>query len=151
MYTLRDLWRSRDVYVDPVIERRPEYPFTMEIAKLFFAIFIDCRFAFEGEIRSIIIRGGKAIPPIGATIDRVGETWPRHSYADGEIYPQTLDEISKLGLSAVKHVGKIHFEFGGSARAPYIQVSPEPKWPGPSIVRRYVLDGGAGIRFDDIG
>jgi hypothetical protein len=151
MYSFGDLLDSGDIYVHPDIERRPEYPFTMKIARLFFPNFKDCRFGFEGEIRSVVIRSGKAIPPEGLQPSGLRQPWPRHSYAEGQLYAQNLDEISKRGLSAATQVGEIHFEYGGNARAAYIQVSPPPRWPSPSIVRRYVLDGGAGIRFDEVG
>jgi len=136
MYTFEDLWR--EVFIDPDIQNQPIYPFTMDCAQRFFRNFKKERFAFDGpEIKSIFIRRAK-------------EALPRHSFADGRLYPQTLAEIGRLGESALDPVGDIHFEFGGNATAPYVKVSPEPKWPRPSIVRRHVLDGRTGIRFDPI-
>jgi len=139
MYTFGDFLRGRgEIFIDPDIQTQPLFPFTMECAKRFFANFKKERFAFDaGEIRSVFIRCGK-------------EALPRHSFADGRLYPQTLDEIGRLGESALDPVGDIHFEFGGNATAPYVEVSPQPKWPRPSIVRRCVLDGRTGIRFDEI-
>jgi hypothetical protein len=136
MYSLGDFWRSNDIYIDEDIQNQPHYPFTMQSAQRFFANFKRERFAFEGEIKSIFIRRGK-------------EALPRASFADGGLYPQTLDEIAALGQSALDSVGEIHFEFGGNAIAPYIVVRPQPKWPRPSIVRRCVLDGRTGIRFEE--
>jgi hypothetical protein len=137
MYTFGDFWRSNDIYIDEDIQNQPQYPFTMHCAQRFFGNFKRERFAFEGEIRSIFIRRGK-------------EALPGASFADGGLYPQTLDEIAQLGQSALDAVGEIHFEFGGNATAPYIVVRPEPRWPRPSIVRRCVLDGRTGIRFEEI-
>jgi hypothetical protein len=137
MYTFGDFWRSNDIYIDEDIQNQPQYPFTMACAQRFFANFKRERFAFEGEIRSIFIRRGK-------------EALPRASFADGGLYPQTLDEIAELGKRALDPVGEIHFEFGGNATAPYIVVRPQPNWPRPSIVRRCVLDGRTVIRFEEI-
>lgn len=137
MYTFGDFMRSGEIYVDPDIQRQPHYPFTMESAKRFFSNFKQERFAFEGEIKSIFIRRGQ-------------EALPRNSFADGGLYPQTLDEIAEVGKSALDPVGDIHFEFGGNATAPHIVVRPQPNWPRPSIVRRCVLDGRTGIRFEEI-
>jgi hypothetical protein len=137
MYTFGDFWRSNDIYIDEDIQNQVQYPFTMQCAKRFFANFKRERFAFEGEIRSIFIRRGK-------------EALPRASFADGGLYPQTLDEIAKLCQSALNPIGEIHFEFGGNATAPYVTISPEPRWPRPSIVRRCVLDDRTGIRFEEI-
>jgi hypothetical protein len=137
MYTFGDFWRSNDIHIDEDIQKQLQYPFTMPCAQRFFANFKRERFAFEGEIRSIFIRRGK-------------EALPRNSFADGGLYPQTLDEISQLGQAALDPVGEIHFEFGGNATAPYVVVRPEPHWPRPSIVRRCVLDGRTGIRFEEI-
>lgn len=137
MYTFGDFLGSSDIFIDPDIQNQPHYPFTMQCASRFFANFRDERFAFEGEIRSIFVRHGK-------------EALPRHSFANGRLYPQSLDEISKPGQSALDPVGEIHFEYGGNASAPYITVRPEPNWPRPSIVRRCVIDGHTGIRFEEI-
>ncbi|MEK6410583.1 MAG: HEAT repeat domain-containing protein [Acidobacteriota bacterium] len=138
MYTFGDFLRTGEIFIDPDIQKQPLYPFTMDCAQRFFSNFKKERFAFEGaEIKSIFIRRGK-------------EALPRHSFAGGRLYPQTLDEIGQLGESALDPVGEIDFEFGGNATAPYIQVSPQPNWPRPSIVRRCVLDGRSGIRFDEI-
>lgn len=137
MYTFGDFWRSRDILIHPDIQNRRQNPFTMEHAKRFFANFKRERFAFDqGEIRSIFVR-------------RAEET-PDHSFGDGHLYSQTLDEIERLGDSALDHpIGDIHFKLG-NASTPYIAVHPEPDWPRPSIVRRCVLDGRTGIRFDEI-
>lgn len=137
MYTFGDFLRSSDIYIDPDIQNQPHYPFTMQSAQRFFTNFKQERFAFEGDIKSIFIRRGK-------------EALPRASFADGGLYPQTLDEIAELGKSALDPVGDIHFEFGGNATAPYIVVHPQPNWPRPSIVRRCVLDGRTGIIFEEI-
>lgn len=136
MYTFGDFWRSRDILIHPDIQNRHQNPFTMEHAKQFFANFKSERFAFDqGEIRSIFVR--------------LAEATPDHSFADGHLYSRTLDEIERLGDSAFDHpIGDIHFKLG-NASAPYIAVHPEPDWPRPSIIRRCVLDGRTGIRFDE--
>lgn len=136
MYTFEDFLRTNNIYIDSDIQRQRHYPFTMQCAKRFFDNFLRQRFAFEGEIKSILIGRGK-------------EALPRASFADGKLYPQTLDQLAELSESAWHSVGDIHFEFGGNATTPYIVVNPEPKWPRPSIVRRYVLDGKTGIRFEE--
>jgi hypothetical protein len=137
MYTFGDFWKSRDILIHPDIQNRRQNSFTMEHAKQFFANFKRERFAFDqGEIRSIFVR-------------QAGEA-SDHSFADGHLYSQTLDEIVRLGDSALDHpIGHINFKLG-NASAPYIAVHPEPNWPRPSIVRRCVLDGRTGIRFDEI-
>ena len=61
------------------------------------------------ELRLNFIRRGK-------------EVLPRASFADGGLYPQTLDQIAELGESALDPIGEIHFEFGGNVTAPYIVV-----------------------------
>jgi hypothetical protein len=137
MYTFGNFLRSSDIYIDPDIQAQPHYPFTMQSAQRFFSNFKQERFAFEGDVKSIFIRRGK-------------EALPRNSFAEGGLYPQTLDEIAELGESALDPVGEIHFELGGNATAPYIVVRPQPNWPRPSIVRRCVLDGRTGIRFEEI-
>jgi hypothetical protein len=140
MYTFGDFWRSGEILIDPAIQHQPQYPFTMDCAKRFFKHFAKERFAFEGEVKSICVSRGK-------------EALPRHSVADGFLLSQTLDEMAQVtdpGEERKYTVGEVHFEFGGNAVVPYLTVSPEPKWPRPSIVRRCVLDGGTGIRFEEL-
>ena len=140
MYTFGDFWRANEILIDPDIQRQPHYPFTMECAKRFFKNFTKERFAFEGDVKSIWVHSGK-------------EALPRHSHADGHLLSKTLDEMAQGDDPAPERtyrVGGIHFEFSGSAVVPYVTVSPEPKWPRPSIVRRCVLDGVTGVTFDEL-
>ena len=140
MYTFGDFWRANEILVDPDIQRQAAFPFTMECAKRFFRNFAKERFAVQGDVKSICVNRGK-------------EALPRHSFADALLLSRTLDEMAQLNDPAGERkykVGEIHFEFGGNAVAPYIVVRPEPNWPRPSIVRRCVLDGVTGIRFDEL-
>lgn len=136
MYTFGDFWRSGDILIQPDIQNRRRNPFTMEQAKQFFSNFKKERFAFDqGEVRSIFVRRA--------------EVTPDQSHADGHLYSNTIDEIVQIGDSGLDHpIGDIHFKLGNSS-ALYIAVHPEPDWPRPSIVRRCVLDGRTGIRFDE--
>ncbi len=140
MHTFGDLWRSDNILIHPAVQNQPHYPFTMQCAKRFFKNFIQERFAFEGWVKSICIHRGK-------------EALPGHSFADGHLLSKTLDEMEQLDDPAMERnytLGEIHFEFGGNAVAPYVTVQPEPNWPRPSIVRRCVLDGRTGVRFDEL-
>lgn len=137
MYRMENFRRSKDIYIDSDIQDRAAYPFTMECAKRFFDCFERESFAFEGTVASIRIYDGK-------------EALPRSSYAMGYLYSQTIDEILSRGDWPKHPAGKIHLEFGGTATASYLFVRPEPKWPVPSIVRRHVKDGAAGVRFEEI-
>jgi hypothetical protein len=140
MYTFGDFWRRNEIFIDPEIQRQPHFPFTIECARRFFRNFAKERFAVQGDVKSIWVNGGK-------------EALPRHSSADALLLSRTLDEMAQLNDAAPERkykIAEIHFEFGGNAAAPYISVRPEPNWPRPSIVRRCVLDGGAGIRFEEI-
>jgi len=137
MYRMENFWRSNDIYIDPDIQTREGNQFTMNCAKRFFVPFLKEYFAFEGKVGSIRIYDGK-------------EALPRHSYAFGWLYSDTIDEIMRHRGTWPEHpVGTINFEYGGNAKAPYISVQPEPDWPVPSIVRRLVIDGGTGVRFEE--
>jgi hypothetical protein len=139
MHTFGDFWRSDNILIHPAIQNQPHYPFSMQCAKRFFKNFAKERFAFEGWVKSICVHRGK-------------EALPGHSFADGHLLSKTLDELEQLGDPAMDKytLGEIHFELGGNAVAPYVTVDPEPNWPRPSIVRRCVLDGRAGVRFDEL-
>jgi hypothetical protein len=136
MYRIADFTRSANIYIESDIQVRELYPFTMECAKRFFDCFKRESFAFEGKVGSIRIYRGK-------------EALPRHSYAIGWLYSQTIDEMEKQGKWPDRPIGEIDLELGGNATAPYVSVKPEPNWPVPSIVRRSVIDGGTGVRFEE--
>lgn len=109
----------------------------MQCAKRFFSHFKKESFAFEGEVRSLRIYDGK-------------EALPRHSYAHGWLYSETVDAIQQRGRWPEKNVGSLNFEFEELMTVPYMVVSPEPRWPHPSLVRRCYKDvSGGGFRFEE--
>jgi len=108
-YRVIDFLRRDEVLISPDIQDRPGYPFTLERARRFFDKFQSESFAFDGEVKSIIIFDGK-------------ENLPRHSFATGLLYPHTLDQLKRLG-TVKQPVGEIHFECGGTLSAPRIGVS----------------------------
>jgi len=135
-YRIANFMSSAGIYIDKNIQTRESSPFTMECGRRFFMPFALESFWFEGQVGSIRIYEGK-------------EGLPGHSYANGWLYTETLDEIHERGKWPDRALGEIHFEFGGIAAAPCIFVGPEPNWPRPSIVRRSVIDGAHCVRFEE--
>lgn len=126
MYHLGDFFGTAEVHISPDIQNRRENPFSMESAKRFFLQnFTHESFYFEGEVRAIVIQYGE-------------EQLPAHSFAGGWLYSATLDGIgsSQNRGSTVHPVGRIHLRFGGEVTIPMIEVTPEPNWPRPAIVKR---------------
>ena len=126
MYHMVDFFRSTEIHIDPDVQNRPVNPFTMQSAKrFFFQNFAKESFYFEGKVGSIVIRYAE-------------DHLPGHSFAGGWLYPVKLDELGRASdLGATPDpAGKIHFRFGGEVTIPMIEVTPEPNWPRPSIVRR---------------
>jgi hypothetical protein len=122
-YTLRDFVMESppQFMVMPDIQRRPQFPFTMDCAKRFFDPFLKRSFNFAGMVTSIIIYDGK-------------ENLPNHSYAAGWLFQETLEEMAQLG-KLPEHIGSIHFEYGGTTTDPSIRVeaaarTPRTKWVG---------------------
>src|SRR5579863_7861236 len=122
-YSLRDFVMASppQFMVMPDIQRRPQYPFTMDSARRFFSYFAKQPFNFAGVITSIVIYDGK-------------ENLPNHSYAAGWLYRESLEEIGQLG-KLPDHLGSIHFEYGGATVAPTMRVEaaaklPRTKWVG---------------------
>ncbi len=122
-YTLRDFITESppQFMVMPDIQQRRQFPFTMDCARRFFSHFARQPFNFASMITSIVIYDGK-------------ENLPNHSYADGWLFEETLEEIGRLG-KLPDHIGSIHFEFGGTTINPTIRVEaaskePRTKWVG---------------------
>ena len=126
MYHMVDFFRSTEIHIDPDVQNRRVNPFTMASAKrFFFQNFAKESFYFEGKVGSIVIRYAE-------------DHLPAHSFAGGRLYAAALDEIGRASERGATPdtVGKIHFRFGGEVTIPMIEVTPEPKWPRPSIVKR---------------
>lgn len=137
MHRIKDFFHTSDIYIDPDIQQRRQYPFTVQCAKRLLSHFKGESFAFQGHVRSLRIYDGK-------------EVLPRHSYANVWLYSETIDEIQRRGAWPDKSIGTISFEFEEMMMVPYVAVTPEPNWPHPSIVRRCYKDiSGGGIRFEE--
>jgi hypothetical protein len=107
-YRILDFLMSGNIIISPDAQNAAAYPFTMECVRRFFKEFEQESFSFDGAIGSIMIMGGK-------------ENLPRHSFASGVLFPQTLDEQERPGRFA-KPVGSIHMECGGNISTPVIRV-----------------------------
>lgn len=98
-YRLMDFMKAFEIAIDPPIQERQLYPFTMQCAKNFFDCFVNESFKFDGVVRSILIYDGK-------------ENLPKHSYAKGWLFSQNCDELGALERTP-KPVGHIYLDFGG--------------------------------------
>jgi hypothetical protein len=120
-YAIRDFVMESppQFMVIPDIQRRPQFPFTMDCAKRLFSPFMKQSFNFAGMIRSIVIYDGK-------------ENLPNHSYAAGWLFQETLEEMAQLG-KLPDHIGLIHFEYGGTSTVPSIRVEAAAKTPKTKV------------------
>jgi len=109
IYNIINFLRSAEILINPDIQERSLYPFTMQCAKKFFDNFVNDSFDFDGYVGSIVIYDGK-------------ENLPRHSYAAGFLFSQRIDEINSLGIFP-DPIGSIQFEYGGNTTTPYISVT----------------------------
>lgn len=107
---LRDFLASDNILISPEIQNAPLFPFTIERARRFFAVFQDEGFDFAAEVKAIVINSGK-------------ENLPSHSFATGFLFSQSLDELEKL-RGFPKPVGSIHMECGGNTKKPVIKTHP---------------------------
>ena len=93
-----------------LLEDREHYPFGEEAFNVFFQYFVDQSFAFSQDWGCIFIYDAK-------------ENGPRHSYAAGWIFAESLDEFNSH-LSRTnelpKQLGEIMFEYGGTIEKPRI-------------------------------
>ncbi len=109
-HVIRHFLTSNNVLISPEIQNAPHFPFTMECARTFFEVFLDERFQLDALVGSILINSAK-------------ENLPRHSFASGFLFSETLDELEKL-TSFPSPVGSIHMEYGGNTITPVIKVAP---------------------------
>lgn len=105
-YHIIDFLKNYEIVIDPKIQEREIFPFTMQCAKRFFLNFAEESFNFDREVRSILIYDGK-------------ENLPRHSFATGFLFSQSYGELEALG-SIPKPIGSIHMEYGGNTTLPYV-------------------------------
>ena len=111
-YKIVDFLKAGTIVIHPSIQRRAQYPFDMAAAKRFFSHFVEESFAFGTVIKSITIFDGK-------------EVFPRHSYAVGFMYSQTIEELDGLEQRHDKipqPVGKLHLECGGTHERVLVRV-----------------------------
>ena len=114
VYNIISFLQSAEILINPDIQERVQYPFTMQWAKKFFDNFVNDSFHFDGFVGSIVIYDGK-------------ENLPRHSYASGFLFSQSIDEINNLG-NFPDPIGSIQFEYGGNTTTPYISVTTLRWW-----------------------
>jgi len=107
-YRIYDFLKTNNISISPEIQNRAVYPFTMGCAQRFFDKFIDKSFYINVSVASIIILDGK-------------ENFPKHSYAHGFLFSQSLDEIGSRS-SMPMPVGRIEFEYDGKTISPTIHV-----------------------------
>jgi Flp pilus assembly protein TadD len=107
-YRLSKFIINNEISISPEIQENEKFPFTMDCAQKFFANFVNLSFNFDRPITSIIIYDAK-------------ENLPRHSYAHGFLYSQSLDEIGEMATMP-KPIGTIHFEYGGNLTTPVIKL-----------------------------
>jgi len=108
-YHIIDFLKNFEIRIEPNIQERELFPFTMQCAKRFFNNFTEESFTINEEVRSIIITDGK-------------ENLPRHSYVSGSLYSLTCEEIEGLDLDKRKPVGFINLEYGGNRTKPYVRI-----------------------------
>ena len=93
---------TNDIYINPDIQGRASYPFTMEAAMEFFNHVATRSFDFPSEIGSIIIYDGKYNPPHG-------------SYVAAHLHRESLDGLMQKS-ALPKPIGSLHIEFTGQGQ-----------------------------------
>src|SRR5436853_7411944 len=113
-YRLYDFVRTGEVYIDPEIQTRSAFPFTIERAQRLFDQVALASFQFSGIVRSIFIYDGK-------------EALPNHSYAKGYLFSYTCDALAAYAQRnegyLPKNIGSIYLEYGGTYSNPSISIN----------------------------
>lgn len=95
-----------------ILEDRERYPFGEHAFNVFFEHFVSESFVFHRDFGCIFIYDAK-------------ENGPRHSYAAGWIFVESVDEFNSYlsrNREYPKHIGEIMFEYGGPIEKPRITV-----------------------------
>ena len=95
------------------LQRRVRFPFTLDGAERFFAVFAKLPFQFAGMVQSVVIYEGR-------------ENLPNHSYAAGWLYEESLEQMAQME-QAPEAAGSIYFEFDGTTGAASIRVELEER------------------------
>ena len=111
-YNLSEFIRTGQILIHPDIQDPGlPYPFTIELALKLLYRFDDFKFdraLFDSAVKSIIIHSGK-------------EVFPRHSFGDGYLYDQTIDEM-QAKRNIPEPIGRIRFECGGTLKSPWVRI-----------------------------